>query len=324
MDFEQLVAFDRVAREGSFSRAALAVGIGQPAMSARIAALEAAVGGPLLTRGRPLALTALGEGFLPWARRLLETRDEGIEAARLAQQGRRGRVRMGVLGSLAGGLLGPALAELIRGRPELECAIGSADHEALAERVLGGAYELALIAWPCPEALAGSLSALVVLREPVVLVAHPRHPVARRAQISPEALARDARPLLRVRWWPAHDPAVTRLAQLSGTYVDVPIETARHLARHGVGAGFFTRTYVAEDLARGELKEVRVHAFPTLWRESAVVRRARSTPLSPAAAYAVELIRRQARRLGLAVPAPAGGERPRPATATSRRGPRRA
>jgi len=45
MDFDQLLAFERVAREGSFSRAALAVGIGQPAMSARIHALEAALGG---------------------------------------------------------------------------------------------------------------------------------------------------------------------------------------------------------------------------------------------------------------------------------------
>src|SRR5262249_52699370 len=123
MDFDQLTAFERVAREGSFSRAALAVGIGQPAMSARIQALEAVLGGALFTRGRPLALTPLGEGFLPWARRLLETLEQGVESARLSRQGRRGRVRMGVLGSLAGGLVGPALAELVRARPELECVV---------------------------------------------------------------------------------------------------------------------------------------------------------------------------------------------------------
>src|SRR6266481_979798 len=179
-DFDQLLAFERVAREGSFSRAALAVGIGQPAMSARIRALEKALGGALFTRGRGIALTPLGEGFLPWARRLLENLEEGVEAARLAQQGRRGRVP---LGALAGGLVGPALAELIRARPELECVVTSADHEVLVERLLDGVVELALIAWPCSEAVAASLTPLLLLREPVVLAAHPRHAVARRGRI---------------------------------------------------------------------------------------------------------------------------------------------
>src|SRR5262249_53185395 len=152
--------------------------------------------------------------------------------------------------------------------PELECVVLGADHETLVERLLDGRFELALVAWPCAEALASSLSPLVVLREPVVLVAHPPHPVARGARISPEALAPEARPLLRMRWWPAHDPAVTRIAQLSGTFVEVTMEAGRHLVRQGVGAGFFTRTYVAEDLARGELKEVRVQPFPRLFRRA--------------------------------------------------------
>ena len=43
---EQLIAFERVVREGSFSRAALALGIGQPAISSRIQALEVALGEP--------------------------------------------------------------------------------------------------------------------------------------------------------------------------------------------------------------------------------------------------------------------------------------
>jgi len=36
MELDQLVAFERVVREGSFSRAAIALGIGQPAVSSRI------------------------------------------------------------------------------------------------------------------------------------------------------------------------------------------------------------------------------------------------------------------------------------------------
>src|SRR6266702_3761766 len=85
MDRDQLAAFDHIAREGSFTRAALSLGIGQPAVSARIRALEEQIGGTLFTRGRRIALTALGESFLPFARRALELLGEGIEAARVAQ-----------------------------------------------------------------------------------------------------------------------------------------------------------------------------------------------------------------------------------------------
>jgi DNA-binding transcriptional LysR family regulator len=310
MDFDQLVAFERIAREGSFSRAALAIGIGQPAASARIHALEAALGGALFTRGRRIGLTPLGEGFLPVARRLLETLEEGVQAARLSQRGHRGRISLGALGSLAGGLVGPALAGLIRDRPEIECSLKAADHEALVELLLDGIIELALVAWPCSEALAANLVPLLVLHERVVLVAHPRHAIAADGSVSPGELARRARPLLRLRWWQAHEPEITRLAQLSGTFVEVPMEIGRQLVRSGVGAGFFTRTFIAEDMARGDVKEVRVRSFPPLFRDSALVRKKRSTPLSPAAGYLVELIREQARRLGLLTSLPVGNPSP--------------
>jgi hypothetical protein len=87
MDTQQLLAFQRVVREGSFSRAALTLDIGQPALSARIQALEAKLGGALFSRGRRVALTPLGTAFLPYARRALETLEEGARVARSAQSG---------------------------------------------------------------------------------------------------------------------------------------------------------------------------------------------------------------------------------------------
>ena len=51
METDQLEAFDRVVREGSFSRAAIGLGIGQPAVSARIQSLEEAVARVYLSQG---------------------------------------------------------------------------------------------------------------------------------------------------------------------------------------------------------------------------------------------------------------------------------
>lgn len=47
MDTEQLLTFERIVREGSFSRAAWALALAQPTVSARIHALERSVGGAL-------------------------------------------------------------------------------------------------------------------------------------------------------------------------------------------------------------------------------------------------------------------------------------
>src|SRR4051812_35203046 len=66
MDLDRLSTFDKVVREGSFSRAAVALGIGQPAVSSRIQALEEDLGAILLVRGRRVTLTPTGESFLPY------------------------------------------------------------------------------------------------------------------------------------------------------------------------------------------------------------------------------------------------------------------
>jgi DNA-binding transcriptional LysR family regulator len=299
VDREQLRAFDHIAREGSFTRAALSLGIGQPAISARIEALEAQVGGTLFTRRRPIALTALGESFLPFARRALEVLGEGIEAARLAQIGQRGRIRLGSLASLAGGLVGPALSAFVSAHPQVDCTVRAGDHEWIVALLLDAVVDLGLVTWPCTEAEAADLQAVLLFHEPVVLVARPGHALTRRARVSREDLARHGRPFFRLRWWQTHHPEILRLAERAGPAIELPMEAARCLALAGAGVGFFVRTYIAEDLQRGELVEIGVRDLPPIYRDSALVRRRRSGPLSPATANLVEAIRRQAVALGL-------------------------
>lgn len=310
MDRDQLAAFDRISREGSFTRAAISLGIGQPAVSARIRALEEEVGGALFARGRRVALTALGESFLPFARRALEVLGEGVEAARLAQVGQRGRVRLGALASLAGGLVGPALGAFGAANPLVDCVVRAGDHERIVGLLVDGMVDVGVVTWPCTEAAAADLQPVLLLREAVVLVARPGHPLAARARPTQEDLVRIGRPVFRLRWWQTHHPAILALADRAGQVLDLPMETARSLALAGAGVGFFTRTYVAEDLARGTLVEVVLRDLPRIHRDSALVRR-RHTPLSPAAANLVDALRRQAETLGILAVGPraTGGRR---------------
>lgn len=293
MDRAQLLTFDRIVREGSFTRAAVALRVGQPAVSARLAALELEVGGALLVRGQRAGLTALGEAFLPFARRALEVLGEGVEAARRAQVGQRGRLKLGALGSLSEGLVGPALADFARAHPEVDCLFRSGEHERVVELLLDGVVDLGVVTWPCSEAAAAQLQPITLFREPVMLVSSPGHPLAHLRELDEDALGRLGRPLLKLRWWPAHHAEVLRLAARTGADLDVSMEAARRMVVDGVGVGFFTRTFIAEDLERGRLMALTVPGLAPLFRDSALVRR-RNGPLSPAAAAFVECLRRRA------------------------------
>src|SRR6476660_8973717 len=96
IDFDQLITFERIVREGSFSGAALALEIPQPTVSARIKTLEQTLGGWLFHRGgRKVTLTELAQTFLPYVRRTIAVLGEGVEMARQADQCQRGRVTYG-------------------------------------------------------------------------------------------------------------------------------------------------------------------------------------------------------------------------------------
>ncbi len=281
MDVDQLIAFDRIVREGSFSRAAWELHIAQPTISARIQALEQAVGGPLFVRStRRISLTALGSSFLPYARRAIEVLAEGAAAAREAQAGQRGRLTIGVLGSLAGCLLAPALAHFQRGHPHVECYVRAGSHQRMVELLCDGVVELGLIAWPCIDPLSVELTPLLKLSEPVVLAVPTRHRLAEQHSVTQQDVADQAAPLLLVRWWQSTHAGVARIAARAQAVANVPPETARQMLLEGVGIGFFTRTQIADALVAGLLREVPITDMGPITRESALVRLARQKDTS--------------------------------------------
>ena len=301
MDTGQLVAFDRVVRERSFSRAARVLDLAQPTISERIRALERAVGGPLFARaGRGAELTDLGASFLPYARRALEVLEAGVEAACQSQSGERGRATIGVLESLSGSFLGPSLAGFHAAHPGVEVLVRAGRQPQLVELLLDGVVSMAILAWPCPEPLANELTLLLALRERTVLVAAPTHPLARACDVDAGLVASLAQPFLLLRWWLELPTPLARLAERAHPRLDVPMDTGRQMVLHGTGAGFFPWMLVAEPIAAGQLREIEVRDLPPLVRDSALVRRRGAPPLGPASEALVEAIRHRATQLGIA------------------------
>ena len=254
IDLDQLVTFERIVREGGFSAAAWALDIPQPTVSARIKTLEQALGGSLFHRGgRHIALTDLGRTFLPYAQRTIAVLSEGVEVARQSEQGQRGRVTYGGLSSLSGMLVGPAVAHFHATHPHVELLVKGGDHESVVGWLRDRIVELGLVAWPCPESIMTPMQPLLRLREAVELVVGPEHPLARRGSITYAELLAAARPFLSLRWWKTMHPTIVEIAAQSESSINISMESARYMVRAGIGLGFFTHVYVADDLASGML-----------------------------------------------------------------------
>ncbi len=294
MDTEHLRTFDFVVREGSFSRAGWEMDVAQPTVSGRIQALEQEVGGALFARrGRSVALTPLGESFLPYVRRTLAVLAEGIEAARQTQDGRRGKLAIGVSESLAGPFLSPCLARFHAAYPEVELAVSSGQGRHVIDLLHDGLAELGLLTH-CPNAAADDLVPLLSFQEPLVFVLPSRHPLAARETITLTEIEQHAQPFLSLSWWSLPKATAAVFDALTPRVAAMPLQTARHLLRLGIGSALFPEAMAADEIAAGHLVSVPVAGLPALSREFALARHSRPGPLSAPAANFMALLRETA------------------------------
>jgi len=124
LTLKQLRYFDALARHQHFGRAADTCGITQPALSLQIKELEALAGAPLVERGaRQIRLTALGADFLTRARSVLVGVDELEELVRAADGPLAGRLRLGVIPTIAPYLLPQIITALSDRFPALDLEV---------------------------------------------------------------------------------------------------------------------------------------------------------------------------------------------------------
>lgn len=299
IETDQLITFERIVREGSFSKAAFALGISQPTISARIQALERELGGTVFTRGRKIALTERGNSFLPYVQKILSSLQDGLEAARLSSSGERGALRIGALRSLTVHLLAPAVAAFVQRYPQAECQVREGDHWLLMEQLVDGLLEVALICYPPINAGLAEVKPILLLEEEMILAVNPSHPLAGRSYLTSAELLEGCGLLLQQQWWQAMPLSVAALAAKASAVADVPMEVGRYLLRSSRAAGFFPKMLIAPDLEAGELVALELSDFPPLLRQTALVHLARQPLRSSAAQNFADLLEGSAAVLGV-------------------------
>ena len=130
LEVRHLVAFDAVANEGTFGRAAEKLGYTQSAISQQIASLERLVDGKLFDRPggpRPVELTPLGEQLLVSARELLRAVDAVGQDLDRFRTGEVGRITVGTFQSVSAKVLPLVVGRMRAEYPDVEIHVYESD-----------------------------------------------------------------------------------------------------------------------------------------------------------------------------------------------------
>jgi LysR family nitrogen assimilation transcriptional regulator len=146
MDLKQLACFVRVAELGSFTRAAVALGVAQPALSRQVRLLEVELRQSLLVRnGRGAVPTEAGKLLLAHGRGILHQVQRAHEELGRLRGALAGRVAVGLPTSLARVLAVPLTRGFRQTMPEASLSISEGLSVALLESLLNGRLDIAVL-----------------------------------------------------------------------------------------------------------------------------------------------------------------------------------
>jgi LysR family hydrogen peroxide-inducible transcriptional activator len=179
MEFEQLRHFLKVAELGNFTRAALAVGLSQPALSRSIARLEEELGRPVFERqARQVTLTDAGRSLHERAQQIVAL--VGDAKAEISDNGQTGRIRVGAIPTIAPFFL-PQILRDFRGEfPRATVVVEEETTGNLVHKLADGVIDLALLVRPVE---AKYLRLEDLLEEELLLVISADHPLRARRHI---------------------------------------------------------------------------------------------------------------------------------------------
>lgn len=277
MELKQLEAFERVAREGNFSRAAEELGLTQPAVSTRIATLEKLLGGTLFERGgRQLKLTKLGKLFLPYAERMLNVMVDGMMAVNSFREGKTGQVTIAALDALARAMLTDPMQQFRQQLPAIDFTIRYRMPRDIIDMLYDGTASLGLTSAPLWDK---GIKIQAHFQEPVRAVVAATHSLAvfQRQMRRPLTLAHlydhtIYRVTINSRVTSAIENIVENARDGSGgAVIFLPATIATELLRQGSGIAFLPQSFVKKYVADGQLVYLNIGDMPQLYHEPLLI-----------------------------------------------------
>jgi len=286
---ETLALYCDVVRQRSFSRGAEQRHVSQSAASQAVQQLENVLGVELIDRSkRPFAVTPEGQAFYETARGLLEQWEKAKTGVAAVKARVGGTVRVAAIYSVGLHDVGRPMQQFMSLYPAARVQLECLHPHKVVEAVVSGEADLGLMSYPPADR---ALSVVPLREEPMALVCHPHHRLARRRAVALRDLAGEA--------FVAFDPeltirkAIDRALRQANTRVNVVmefdnIETIKQAIIIAAGVSVLPRHTIGKEAGIGTLTTVRLE--PPLVRPVGLIHR-RNKPLTPTAARFVEMLR---------------------------------
>ena len=288
MDTRQLAAFCAVVERKSFSQAAEALGISQPAVSLQIRSLEERLGTQLIDRsGRRVEPTEAGGRLYRGAQRLLALEEQLLEDVAGGEDGPlHGRLELGASSGPGETVLPVLLGEFQRAHPDVHVALAVHDTQTIVDLVARRELELGVVGAARRHRGVGFEP---FFRDEVILVCPPGHPFVGRTVSLGEL---KGEPLILMQEGAGVRQVIEDELRRAGVRLrdlDVRLElgvkeSVRIAVREGFGVAFISRTSVEADLAEGAVGEARVEGLEPA-REISLVRATGRSPTRVAEAF---------------------------------------
>lgn len=301
MEIVQLETFLAVASYGGFHRAAAALRVSQPAVSARISALEDSLGTRLFDRGPGgLSLSHAGKALRPHAEQLLRQVAVARQAVHELRPGAGGALPIAASLSICTYLLPDVLKKYQIEHPDVVVSVRSGNSAQVLKMVLDGEVDFGLArSLHHPE-----VETISLRDDPLMLVGHPRHPAMAKRKLSLEEV--ESLPLISYDRgssdWTLMNGLFRRAGLLPNIVLEVEtIEACKRMVLRKLGVAFLPQIAVHDELRAKKLVTLEITDAETLRRSLDVIL-PRRHPLSRSAQGLLERLRQAARAIPQAKP----------------------
>ncbi|HZP95476.1 MAG TPA: LysR family transcriptional regulator [Candidatus Limnocylindria bacterium] len=273
MLFAQIESFVEVARLGNVSRAAEALFLTQPAITARLKSLERALGVELFVRThRGMKLSDAGRAFLPYAQRAIATLDEARQLIANLREGTTGALVIAAAPAVSTYVLPAVLRAFRATHPNVRLGVRTGHTEEVLDMVLRGEAHVG-VGRPVRHADA---ELIPLFEDEMLLVVSARHPFAPRGKVRMDELAQE-RLILFDRTSSYHELTSSLFRQAgvvpASTLELDNVEAAKKMVQQGLGVALLPRMALAQELRARSLRPVKMIGAPPVRRPIVALRR---------------------------------------------------
>jgi DNA-binding transcriptional LysR family regulator len=279
VDLRQLEILQAIADTGSFTACGRKLHVSQSAISRQILLLEEELGEPLFLRiGRQVRMTPAAESLVQLGQRVFLDVRETVGAITDRTRDLRGTLRLSGGMTVCLYVFPPLLKHLKRVHPMLDVRLTVATAGRSVQEIRGGRIDAGLLTLPVEES---DLVTVPVLREELLVVTTPTHPLAKRRRVAPKDL--EGLPFVLFEIGSATRKVIDSFFAVEGIEPTVVMDTEnveiiKAMVKTGLGIGIVPYQAVAREVRAGQLFCARIEGHELVRETGWVYARANRVP----------------------------------------------